>query len=83
MLLHEIESESATLPSLLGSLGAFNKPSRNQLDWDGSSLVKLVEKERRNGISKRFKYAGAIDVSKRYPKSGSLDDCALLRSVGE
>lgn len=48
------------------------------------SLVSLVEKERRNGIStKRFKYAGAIDMSKCYPKSGSLDDCALLRPVGE
>ncbi|CAN0115547.1 unnamed protein product [Ectocarpus sp. 6 AP-2014] len=46
----------------------------------GDSLVKLVEKERRNGMStKRFKYAGAIDASKCYPKSGSLDDCALLR----
>ncbi|CAM9938024.1 unnamed protein product, partial [Ectocarpus sp. 4 AP-2014] len=46
----------------------------------GDSLVKLAEKERRNGMSsKRFKYAGAIDASKCYPKSGSLDDCALLR----
>ncbi|CAM9477051.1 unnamed protein product [Ascophyllum nodosum] len=46
----------------------------------GDSLVKLAEKERRKSAStKRFKYAGAIDVSKSYPHSGSLDDCALLR----
>lgn len=50
-----------------------------------NSLVSLAEKERRNAMvsSKRFKYAGAIDVSKCYPKSGSLDDCALLRPCGE
>eukprot|EP00903_Cladosiphon_okamuranus_P019695 g18098.t1 len=48
----------------------------------GDSLVSLAEKERRNvNSTKRFKYAGAIDTSKCYPKSGSLDDCALLRLV--
>lgn len=46
--------------------------------------MKLAEKERRKCAStKRFKYTGAIDVSKAYPKTGSLDDCALLRSEGK
>lgn len=59
-------------------------PDRPCCRLGGYSLVKLVEKERRNAAStKRFKYAGAIDVSKCYPNSGSLDDCALLRPVGE
>jgi hypothetical protein len=30
----------------------------------------------------RFRFNGALDTSKSYPKSGSLDDCALLRPVG-
>ncbi|CAM9227632.1 unnamed protein product [Phaeothamnion confervicola] len=49
----------------------------------GDNLCKMVEKERRrHGNSGRLKYNGAIDTSKRYPKSGSLDDCALMCPVG-
>mmetsp|Transcript_8127 Transcript_8127/g.12324 ORF Transcript_8127/g.12324 Transcript_8127/m.12324 type:complete len:695 (-) Transcript_8127:85-2169(-) len=48
----------------------------------GDNLIKLGERERRMGNSKRFKYNGAIDLCKRYPIGGSIDDCALLRSYG-
>lgn len=62
----------------------FIELSHAPTDTHAHSLVKMAEKERRNGgATKRFKYAGAIDTSKAYPKSGTLDDCALLRPVGE
>lgn len=48
----------------------------------GDNLVKLSEKQRRVGIGKRFRYNGAIDMSKMYPITGSVDDCALLKPVG-
>ncbi|KAG5188569.1 hypothetical protein JKP88DRAFT_347858 [Tribonema minus] len=48
----------------------------------GDNLCKLAERERRRGHTRRFKYNGAIDLYKRYPGKGSIDDCALMRPLG-
>ncbi|CAM9589011.1 unnamed protein product [Chrysoparadoxa australica] len=53
----------------------------------GDNLHKMQEKEfrelrRRNIPNPFYKYDGAIDSSKKYPKTGTLDDCAMLRPMG-